>query len=174
LLSSMNQLFCHSVHVNNSCHIERTFFNFSFLYLHLWIFSSEHYFLVLHSCLFCIFNHHNLKVCVITVSDNILAYYSSSGVPLFWTWICHFIFMAKDTFHDILYHLYLSIYTVLWPHPWLLTSLHIYLAVYKETSISGTGAAIWSKTNFGHTGYHHLRNSPLLLVCTIPSASATF
>jgi hypothetical protein len=64
------------------------------------------------------------------------------------------IFMAKDTFHEILYHLYLSICTVLWPHPWLLTSIHIYLAIYKEPSIiSGTGAANWSKTNFGHTGF---------------------
>jgi hypothetical protein len=42
--------------------------------------------------------------------------------------------------------------------------------VYKGTSIiSGTGAAIWSKTNFEPTGHHHL-----LLVCTVPRASVIF
>jgi hypothetical protein len=44
---------------------------------------------------------------------------------------------------------------------------------YKEPSIiSGTGAVIWSKSNFGTNVHHHPRNSALLRVCTIPSASA--
>jgi hypothetical protein len=37
--------------------------------------------------------------------------------------------------------------------------------------ISGTGAAIWSKTNFGPIGHHHPRSSPLPRLCTVPSAS---
>jgi hypothetical protein len=46
---------------------------------------------------------------------------------------------------------------------------------YKETSIiSSTGAAIWSKINFGPAGYHHPGSSSLPRVCTIPSASAIF
>jgi hypothetical protein len=45
----------------------------------------------------------------------------------------------------------------------------------KESSIiSGTGAAIWSKTNFGPIGHHHPRSSPIPLICTVPSASAIF
>jgi hypothetical protein len=44
---------------------------------------------------------------------------------------------------------------------------------YMEPSIiSGTGADIWSKTNFGPTGHHHLRSSPLPRVFTVPRASA--
>jgi hypothetical protein len=43
----------------------------------------------------------------------------------------------------------------------------------KEPSIiSRTVAAVWSETNFGPTGHHRPRSSPLPLVCTIPSASA--
>jgi hypothetical protein len=43
---------------------------------------------------------------------------------------------------------------------------------YKELStISGTGAAIWSETNFGPTTHHHLRSSPLPRICAVPSAS---
>jgi hypothetical protein len=46
---------------------------------------------------------------------------------------------------------------------------------YKESSIlSGTCAAIWLKTNFGSSGHHHPRKSPLPHVCTVPSASAFF
>jgi hypothetical protein len=45
----------------------------------------------------------------------------------------------------------------------------------KQLSIiSGTGAVIWSKTNLGASGHHHPRSSPLLRVCTVPSASAIF
>jgi hypothetical protein len=40
--------------------------------------------------------------------------------------------------------------------------------------ISGTGAAIWSKTNFGLIGHHHHPNTPLPRVCTVPRASAIF
>jgi hypothetical protein len=48
-----------------------------------------------------------------------------------------------------------------------------YTVLYKEPSIiSGTGAAIWSKTSFRSTGHHHLRSSPLPCVCTLPSASS--
>jgi hypothetical protein len=46
------------------------------------------------------------------------------------------------------------------------------MIAYKEPSIiSWTGAAIWSKTNFGPTGHHHPRGSPIPHVCTVPSAS---
>jgi hypothetical protein len=49
------------------------------------------------------------------------------------------------------------------------------LQAHKESSaISGTSAAIWTKTKFGPTGHHHLRRSPLLRVCTSPSAFALF
>jgi hypothetical protein len=37
-----------------------------------------------------------------------------------------------------------------------------------------TGAAIWSKTNFGPTGHYHPQSSPILCVCTVPSISAIF
>jgi hypothetical protein len=37
--------------------------------------------------------------------------------------------------------------------------------------ISRTGPAIWPKTNFGPTGHHHPRSSPLPHVCTVPGAS---
>jgi hypothetical protein len=40
--------------------------------------------------------------------------------------------------------------------------------------IPGTGAAIWSKTNFPSTGHHHPRSHALPHVCTVPSASASF
>jgi hypothetical protein len=37
-----------------------------------------------------------------------------------------------------------------------------------------TGAAIWSKTNFGSTGHHQSRSSPYPLVYTVVSVSAIF
>jgi hypothetical protein len=41
---------------------------------------------------------------------------------------------------------------------------------YKESSIiSGTGAAIKSKTNFGPIGHHQARSSPLLRMCKFPA-----
>jgi hypothetical protein len=40
--------------------------------------------------------------------------------------------------------------------------------------IFGTGAAIWSKTNFGPNGHHHPQSSLLLRICTVPSTSAIF
>jgi hypothetical protein len=47
--------------------------------------------------------------------------------------------------------------------------------MYEVVSIiSGAGAAIWSKINFGPTGHHHPRGSRLLRICTVPSVSATF
>jgi hypothetical protein len=57
-----------------------------------------------------------------------------------------------------------------WNEPFLCTFqitfkkslLHQDAWYYNESSIiSGTGAAIWSKTNFGPTGHHHLGSSPL-------------
>jgi hypothetical protein len=48
-------------------------------------------------------------------------------------------------------------------------------ALYKEQYlIYGTGTGIWSKTNFGSTGHHHSRRSPLPRVCIAPIASAIF
>jgi hypothetical protein len=45
--------------------------------------------------------------------------------------------------------------------------------LYNEIStVYGTGGSIWSETNFGPTGPHHPRSSPLPRICTIPSASA--
>jgi hypothetical protein len=44
--------------------------------------------------------------------------------------------------------------------------------VQRSSIISGTGAPIWSKTNFGPTGHHHLRSSPILRSCVVPGASA--
>jgi hypothetical protein len=45
----------------------------------------------------------------------------------------------------------------------------------KEPSIiSGTNAAIWSKTNFWPTGHHQPQSNPHPPVCTIPSASGIF
>jgi hypothetical protein len=45
---------------------------------------------------------------------------------------------------------------------------HTHAHTYKEPSISsGTGAAIWSKTNFGPTGHHYPQSSPLLCICEI-------
>jgi hypothetical protein len=41
---------------------------------------------------------------------------------------------------------------------------------YKDPSIiSGTGAAVWLKTNFGPICHHRPRTSPLSLLCTVPS-----
>jgi hypothetical protein len=49
------------------------------------------------------------------------------------------------------------------------------LTIYRQPSIiSGTGAAILSKTNFGPTGHHQARNSPLPRVRTVPIVSANF
>jgi hypothetical protein len=49
------------------------------------------------------------------------------------------------------------------------------LLTYKDPStIFGTGAAIWSETNFGPTGHHHTRTSIFPQICTDPSASAIF
>jgi hypothetical protein len=46
---------------------------------------------------------------------------------------------------------------------------------YKIPSIiSGTSAAIWSRTNFGPTGRHHPVSSLLLHVFTVSSTSAIF
>jgi hypothetical protein len=42
------------------------------------------------------------------------------------------------------------------------------------STISGTGATIWSRTNFGPTGQHHSLSSSLPHVCTVPCASAIF
>jgi hypothetical protein len=45
--------------------------------------------------------------------------------------------------------------------------------LYKEPSIiSGTGPAIWTKTNFGPTGHHQPLSSLLPRICTFPSHSA--
>jgi hypothetical protein len=55
------------------------------------------------------------------------------------------------------------------------TKFTLYTTTLQKTLlsiISGTGAAIGSKTNFGPTGHHHPRSSLLLCVCTISSASA--
>jgi hypothetical protein len=43
-----------------------------------------------------------------------------------------------------------------------------------KSIISGTGAAIYSNNDFGPTGHHHPRSSPLPRVCTVLSASAIF
>jgi hypothetical protein len=49
------------------------------------------------------------------------------------------------------------------------------IILYKKPSIiSGTGASIWSKTNFGPTGHHHTLSSPLPCICTIHVASPIF
>jgi hypothetical protein len=60
----------------------------------------------------------------------------------------------------------------------LVTGTHSYLFyIYTQevvSIISGTGAATLRKTNFGPTGHHHPRRSPLPYVCTVPSTSATF
>jgi hypothetical protein len=46
---------------------------------------------------------------------------------------------------------------------------------YKEPSITyRSSAAIWSKTNFGPTGHHYPRSSPLPHVWTVLNASAIF
>jgi hypothetical protein len=49
--------------------------------------------------------------------------------------------------------------------------LLIYVVVFIIFRI---GAAIWSKTNFGPTGHHHPRSSPLPHVCTVPSTCTIF
>jgi hypothetical protein len=47
--------------------------------------------------------------------------------------------------------------------------------MYKEPFInSGTGAAIWSQSNFGPTVQHHPRSNPFSHVCTVPSTSEMF
>jgi hypothetical protein len=47
--------------------------------------------------------------------------------------------------------------------------------MYRELSIiSGTGADIWSKSNFGPPGRYHPWSSPHPHVCTVPSTSAIF
>jgi hypothetical protein len=52
---------------------------------------------------------------------------------------------------------------------------HVQSNQQKEISIiSGTGAVIRSKSNFGPTGYSHPRSSPLLRVSTVHSASTIF
>jgi hypothetical protein len=62
---------------------------------------------------------------------------------------------------------YNTVYTV------YIQYLHCIINTYKEPSIiSGTGAAIWSKPNFGLTGHRHPRSIPLPSVCTVPSTSA--
>jgi hypothetical protein len=43
----------------------------------------------------------------------------------------------------------------------------VYANSLKKTS--GTGAVIWSKTNFGLTGHHHPRISFFPHVCTVPA-----
>jgi hypothetical protein len=49
------------------------------------------------------------------------------------------------------------------------------LIKHKEAAlISGTGAAIWSKTNFGPPGHHHPGSSLLPLLCAVPRASGVF
>jgi hypothetical protein len=49
------------------------------------------------------------------------------------------------------------------------------IQTYKKPSkISGTSAAIWSKTNLGPTGHQHIQGNPFLHVCTVPRASANF
>jgi hypothetical protein len=40
--------------------------------------------------------------------------------------------------------------------------------------MSTTGAAIWSKANFGPTGHHHPRSSPFLGVCIVLGVFTTF
>jgi hypothetical protein len=58
------------------------------------------------------------------------------------------------------------------------TQIHsfVYISSYlpHTFTISGTGADIWSKSNFGPTGHHHPRSSPLPHVCTVLRASAIF
>jgi hypothetical protein len=54
--------------------------------------------------------------------------------------------------------------------------LLFYNMLYLEliSIISETGAAIWSKTNFGPAAHNHPRSSPLPHIGNVPSPSAIF
>jgi hypothetical protein len=62
---------------------------------------------------------------------------------------------------------------------WFFNMHTLYISILKirckkSSIISGTGAAIWSKTNFGPIGHHHPGSSSLTPVCTTPMASVIF
>jgi hypothetical protein len=54
------------------------------------------------------------------------------------------------------------------PWPMLLKLMIIYI---EPSIISGTAAALWSKTNLGPTSHHHVQIRPLPCLCAVPSAS---